>query len=108
MDIFGQKYLCWDLLINYAPMNVPFFKPERIFLAKGSMVTENLRRFVESILLLYLNAQIIDCPNIPHNQISLGEMNQAERHKTGKKTLVFGEHGSAVRFSDEEGNTCPN
>jgi len=26
----------------------------------------------------------------------------------GKKTLVFGVHKSALRFSGEDGNTCPN
>jgi spore photoproduct lyase len=30
------------------------------------------------------------------------------RHRQGKRTLVFGEHQSAVRRSDEEGNCCPN
>lgn len=29
-------------------------------------------------------------------------------HYRGKQTLVFGEHRSAVRLSEERGNTCPN
>jgi spore photoproduct lyase len=29
-------------------------------------------------------------------------------HYAGKQALVLGEHCSAVRFSSEEGNTCPN
>jgi spore photoproduct lyase len=29
-------------------------------------------------------------------------------HERGKQTLVLGEHRSAVRFSDEGGNACPN
>jgi spore photoproduct lyase len=34
--------------------------------------------------------------------------NPLERHRAGKRTLVFGVHKSAVRFSEEEDNTCPN
>jgi spore photoproduct lyase len=108
MDLFGHERISYDLPINYKPVKSDFFKPERIFLAKGSTATENRRRFVESIISLYPSAKIIECPKIPHNQVSLDEMNEVDRHSAGKKTLVFGEHKSAVRFSDEEGNTCPN
>ena len=108
MNLFGHDSLCRGLPINYTPVKSDFFNPDRIFLAKGSMKTENRRMFVESIVSLFPSSQVIDCPNIPHNQISFEEMTPDVRHTSGKKTLVFGEHKSAVRFSDEEGNTCPN
>ena len=45
----------------------------------------------------------------PHNRINLGTAKNAfERNRNGKKTLVIGEMKSAVRLSDESGNTCPN
>jgi spore photoproduct lyase len=72
------------------------------------METEKRRRFVESIIDLYPGALVFDRRDISHNQISFDETNPDKRLSAGKKTLVFGEHKSAVRFSDEEGNTCPN
>jgi spore photoproduct lyase len=44
----------------------------------------------------------------PHNRIELNETDALALHRTGKQTLVFGELKNAVRFSEEEGNTCPN
>lgn len=43
-----------------------------------------------------------------HNRVDLGESDPLRLHEQGKQTLVLGEHKSAVRFSSEEGNTCPN
>jgi len=108
MELFESEKPYRGLPIEYTPVKAPFFVPERIILAKGSMKPEIRRRFVESIISLYPRALVIDRRDIPHNQISFDETNPAERISAGKKTLVFGEHKSAVRFSDEEGNTCPN
>jgi len=108
MELFESENPNRGLPIGYTPVKTPFFEPERIFLAKGSMETENRRRFVESIISLYPGARVIDHRDIPHNQIIFDETNSVKRLAAGKKTLVFGEHKSAVRFSDEEGNTCPN
>ncbi len=108
MDLFASESPNRGLPIDYTPVKAPFFEPERIILAKGSMETEIRRRFVESIISLYPGALVIDRRDIPHNKVSFDEKNPVERLAAGKKTLVFGEHKSAVRFSDEEGNTCPN
>jgi spore photoproduct lyase len=44
----------------------------------------------------------------PHNRINLNATDALTLIKTGKQTIVFGELKNAVRFSEEEGNTCPN
>jgi spore photoproduct lyase len=43
-----------------------------------------------------------------HNRIELNETDALALHRAGKRTLVFGELKTAVRFSEERGNTCPN
>jgi DNA repair photolyase len=108
MELFESENISAGLPVAYTPLKAPFFEPDRIYLSKGSMETENRRRFVESIISLFPNARVFDCRSVPHNQISFDEKNPVERHAAGKKTLVFGEHKSAVRFSGEQGNTCPN
>jgi len=91
-----------------APRRPPHLRVRRIVLAKGSVETPERRRFVERICELYTEADILDQTNTPHNRIDLGREDALERHRLGKHTLVFGELRSAVRFSEEEGNTCPN
>ena len=90
------------------PRRPEYFHVERIVLAKGSNSSTKNICFVEDICRLYPNTEIIDHTNIPHNRIDLQENSPASRLDRGKRTLVFGEHKSAVRFSEEEGNTCPN
>lgn len=107
-DLFGHKSSNEWLPEDYRPMKPEHFDVERIFLAKGSLSPEPRRLFVSGICGLFPDAEIIDVTGTPHNKIDLGEDNHKQRHLKGKKTLVFGEHASAVRFSDEEGNTCPN
>jgi spore photoproduct lyase len=80
----------------------------RIYLARGSVSTSERRQFVERICRLYPEAEVRECLDTPHNRIELNETVALDMHKAGKKTLVFGELKSAVRFSQEEGNTCPN
>ena len=93
---------------GYEPRRPDHFEVERIFLAKGSLATPERASFVERIVTLYPHAERIECPGTPHNRIDLGVADPLARHRLGKRTLVFGEHKSAVRKSEEEGNTCPN
>lgn len=85
-----------------------FFEVDRIILAKGSCASPERKRFIEEVAALYPSAQVIEALDKPHNRIELGERDPAKRVSKGKRTLVFGEHKSAVRQSTEEGNTCPN
>ena len=106
-DLFGKQQGL-SLPIDYQPIRPNLFNPERIFLAKGSQVTPESRRFIGDITALYPEAEIIECLNTPHNRIDLHETESLALHQKGKRTLVFGELKSAVRFSEEAGNTCPN
>lgn len=108
MDLFGSEKMEYSLPKDFNPVRAPFFEPEKIIFAKGSRTTTERRGFVESIASVYPEAEVIELPDAPHNQVSLDESNPVKRLGAGKRTLVFGEHKSAVRFSDEEGNTCPN
>ena len=96
------------LPVDYSPVHSEYFDVSRIFLAKGSTSTPERRSFVERIVSLYPGVEVINCPDTPHNRIKISEKDILELHRIGKKTLVFGELKSAVRFSQEEGNTCPN
>ena len=63
---------------------------------------------VDAICELYPKAQVVEMLDRPHNRIDLDSPAALECHYEGKQTLVFGEHKSAVRLSDEADNTCPN
>jgi spore photoproduct lyase len=93
---------------NYQPFRPAYFHVARIYLTKGSVSTPERREFVERICRLYPDVEINECLDTPHNRIDLGEKDQLSLHKAGKNTLVFGELKTAVRFSEESGNTCPN
>ena len=93
---------------SYLPHPAPLFAPSRIFLAKGSNRTDARRRFCEQICDAYPNAEVIEAFGVPHNRVDLGEVDPLRLHNCGKQALVLGEHKSAVRFSDEGGNACPN
>jgi spore photoproduct lyase len=77
-------------------------------LAKGSLASQERREFVERIHSLYPDAQRVLALDTSHNRFDLATNDSVERHTRGKRTLVFGELKTAVRFSEEEGNTCPN
>jgi len=51
---------------------------------------------------------VITAYDTPHNRIPFDESDSQVRINQGKKTLVLAEHKSAVRLSEEAGNTCPN
>lgn len=92
----------------YRPRPAPGFRPERIVLAKGSQTTPSHRLFAQHICCAYPDAEVADQPKVPHNRVDLGEADPPAALRRGKRTLVLGEHRSAVRRSREEGNTCPN
>ena len=92
----------------YRPRPVPDFRPERIVLAKGSQTTPSRRLFAQQMCGAYPDAEVADLPKVPHNRVDLGEVDPLRALRQGKRTLVLGEHQSAVRESREEGNTCPN
>ena len=85
-----------------------FFEVDRIVLAKGSRDSRERIEFIDEIISLYPSAHVFDASDKPHNRIDLDEKDSEKRMNKGKRTLVFGEHKSAVRRSAEEGNTCPN
>ena len=86
----------------------PFFRPSQIVLTKGANTTPGRRKLAERICGAYPEAEVVEAFDIPHNRVRLGESDQLKLHLRGKKTLVLGEHRTAVRRSEETGNTCPN
>jgi spore photoproduct lyase len=93
---------------DYQPARPEGFDVARIVLAKGSQTTPARCRFVARICALYPSASLIESPDTPHNRIVLGEADPVALHREGVRTLVFGELKSAIRKSEEAGNTCPN
>lgn len=108
LELFGTGAEKVHLPAAYGPKRPEFFRVDRIVLARGSNATEERRRYVSGICGLYPAAEIVECFDVPHNRIELGEDDPARRSGKGKSTLVFGEHKSAVRYSEEQGNACPN
>ena len=97
-----------ESLAAHRPRPAPLFRPSRIVLAGGSDCTEGRRQLAEGICAAYPEAEVVKAFGIPHNRVDLGENSPLRLHERGKQTLVLGEHCSAVRFSDEGGNACPN
>jgi spore photoproduct lyase len=93
---------------DYEPIRPDYLKVSQIYLAKGSIITPERRQYVERIIKLYPEAKVTECLDTPHNRINLYETDALALHRKGKQTLVFGELKNAVRYSEEEGNTCPN
>ncbi|MEW6200617.1 MAG: spore photoproduct lyase family protein [bacterium] len=106
-DLFGQM-LPFGLPTDHEPVAPAGFSVHRIVLAKGSAVTEERKLFVSRICGLYPAADVEEKLDTPHNRIECRNADPLARSREGKTTLVFGEHRSAVRFSEEAGNTCPN
>jgi len=92
----------------YQPRMPSHFDPKQIILSKGSLDDEERTGLVKSICGVYPHAEVVEMLDTPHNRIAIDGRNPLAIHCRGKSTLVLGEHRSAVRFSSEEGNTCPN
>ncbi len=107
-DLFGAAVFSPSLPTDYEPIRPDHFQVSRICLAKGSVATPERRWFVERICRLYPEAQVEERLDTPHNRIELAQRDALSLHQAGKCTLVFGEPRTAVRFSQEEGNACPN
>lgn len=94
--------------LNYQSKPAPHFNPDTIVLTKGSFQTTQQYDFVQAIRNLYPHAQVFEKFELPHSRFDFGASDPLKLHYRGKNTLVFGVHKSALRFSDEDGNTCPN
>jgi DNA repair photolyase len=106
--LFGEGNEKYSLPDQYEPTRPDYMSVAQIYIAKGSLSTTERRKFVERVCRLYPEASITECLDTPHNRIELKETDALALHKAGKQALVFGELKSAVRFSEEGGNTCPN
>ncbi len=93
---------------EYEPVRPEGFEVERIVLTRGSRGTAARREFVERICACYPSAPVTVREDIAHNQVEMAGSDLLARQREGVRTLVFGEHWSAVRLSEERGNTCPN
>ncbi len=96
------------LHLNYQPKQTPNFNPDTIVLTKGSCQTLQQSDFIRAICKLYPEASVVERFDISHNRFDIGDSDPLGAHCKGKKTLVFGVHKSALKFSDEDSNTCPN
>jgi spore photoproduct lyase len=108
LGLLAEPRLIPALPQDCQPLRPAHFDVERIILTKGSISSLERRRFVEDICCVYPKVPIEERLDTPHNQLNLGSRDPLRLHQTGKHTLVFGELGSAVRFAQESGNTCPN
>ncbi|NQT01700.1 MAG: hypothetical protein HQ580_06745 [Planctomycetes bacterium] len=93
---------------GYQPVPAPYFNPDTIIITRGSYQTPQQCNLAEAICSVYPKARIIEKLDRPHNRVQLDSPDHLELHYAGKKTLVLGIHKSALRYSDEDGNTCPN
>jgi spore photoproduct lyase len=93
---------------GYQPVTVPNFDPDKIIITKGSYQTKQQCSLTKAICSVYPKAQIIEKLDQPHNRVQLDSTDPLRLHYQGKRTLVLGIHKSALRYSDEEDNTCPN
>jgi spore photoproduct lyase len=108
LHLVGLTHLWISLPHDYEPVRPTHFDVARICLARGSLATAERRRFMERICDLYAEVPVEKRLDTPHNFLNLGGRDPLALHRAGKRTLVFGELGSAVRFAQEEGNACPN
>jgi spore photoproduct lyase len=107
-NLFGRGIFAASLPRDYEAVRPAHFEVDRICLTKGSIATPERKRFVERVCRLYPEARVEERLDVPHNRIGLAERDAFSLHQAGKRTLVFGELKTAVRFSQEEGNACPN
>jgi len=108
LNLFGQRELTASLPRDYQPARPAHFEVACIYLARGSIATPERKRFVERVCDLYPEARVEERLDTPHNRLGLGGGDPVALHRAGKRTLVFGELETALRFAQEEGNACPN
>jgi len=84
------------------------FNPQWIVLTRGCRDTPDRRAVVERAVAAFPDAEVVERLDKPHNRIDLGRGDPLALHRRGKRTLVLAVHRSAVRRSEEAGNTCPN
>jgi len=94
--------------LRYQPKPAAHFNPDKIIITKGSFQTKQRRELVKEICGVYPQAAVDEKLDLPHNRVELNSSDPLELHYQGKKTLVFGIHKSALRYSDEADNMCPN
>jgi len=61
-----------------------------------------------AICRVYPDVEVVEMSDISHNRVDLNQTDLLSTHYQGKQTLVLGVHNSALRFSEEDGNACPN
>lgn len=93
---------------GWEPRPAPFFSPRTIILARGSQATSARRRLARQICDVYSAASVVENETIAHSQVGIKGATLLDRHYLGKETLVLGELKTAVRYSEEKDNTCPN
>lgn len=108
LHLVGQREFAVSLPHDYEPLRPDHFEVAAILLAKGSLATPERKRFVERICDLYPGVHVEERLDVPHNRMGLNGRDPLGLHQAGKHTLVFGELKTAVRFSEERGNACPN
>jgi len=93
---------------SYEPVAADHFKPKTIILTKGWNRSDIHSSLAKAICGVYHQAKVLDMSDVSHSQVDLKQSDLLSAHRQGKQTLVLGVHSSAVRFSQEQGNTCPN
>ncbi len=88
----------------------PGFHPERLVLTRGALDTPARRAFVEKARAAFPDAEVVKQLDRSHMDAALCAPGRphAERVARGKRTLVIGVIGNAVRRSREKGVACPN
>ena len=98
----------FDQSFTYQPTVARHFNPKRIVLTKGWNKSDIHMFRAKSICNVYPEAEMVEMSDIPHNRVDLDQTDLLSTHYDGKQTLVLGVHNSALRFSEEDNNTCPN
>jgi spore photoproduct lyase len=98
----------FDQNVVYQPVAARHFNPKRIVLTKGWNRSDIQISRARAICNVYPDAEVVEMSDIPHNRVDLGQTDLLSTHYHGKQTLVLGVHNSALRFSEEDKNTCPN
>lgn len=93
---------------SYHPVAADHFEPHTIVLTKGWNHSEMQAARARAICDVYRQANVLDMSEVPHSRVDLKQRDLLSAHRQGKQTLVLGVHSSAVRFSQEQDNTCPN